>query len=238
MKSAVELEAAQVCPFDIQEGTVAFQVLRGTLPKKPGKSADKTGRIAGVLAAAKKDVIANLQKLCAQSQVSCTMMDVDGLALLNCLQACKICPPGEMAVVLNIGSAYTNVAILSDDGLPFVQDVPYAGQEVVAHLCQSTGMDRQAAVAFLHGAEKEKSLSETRQSALKKRLLTPDGTRQRNHALLSRPQIRTSSQSRPRVRRVGAGSAADQGFGQSAGTSGRVVGSTGLAVLHPRGAQG
>ncbi len=175
LTSAVELEAAQVCSFDIQEGAVAFQVLRGTPKKTPTKTpsrspsvgADKNGRLAGILAAAKKDVVAHLRELCRQSEVTCVMMDVDGLALLNCLEASRICPPGETAVVLNVGSAYVNVALLSDDGLPFVQDIAYAGQEILDHLCESTGMDRKAAGALLEPEDKD-SASESLLSGLRK----------------------------------------------------------------------
>jgi type IV pilus assembly protein PilM len=169
LASAVELEAAQICPFDIQEGAVAFQVLQGTVPKaEPKRNGDKAARVAGVLAAAKKDVITRLQDLCLRSNAHCVMMDVDGLALLNCLQACRTSPPGQAALVLNVGSAYTNLAILSDDGLPFVFDITCGGQDIVGQLCQSTGMDRKAIVTFLDGAEEKNSASEALQSGLKK----------------------------------------------------------------------
>jgi type IV pilus assembly protein PilM len=175
LKSAVELEAAQVCPFDIQEAVIAFQVLRGTpvkaSRKDSGKPHDagsgKTERIGGILAAAKKDVVARLQQSCRQSEVTCMMVDVDGLALLNCLQACRICPPGETSVVMNIGATYTNMAILSDDGSPFVQDIAYAGQDITNHLCKSAGADRQAVIAFLGKSEEKNAPSEALQSGLK-----------------------------------------------------------------------
>jgi type IV pilus assembly protein PilM len=165
LTSAVELEAAQVCPFDIQEGVVAFQVLRGAFPETQGrsrskaqnKSDDKVDRMSGILAAAKKDVVGRLRELCTRSQAHCTMVDVDGLALLNCLQACQARQGGQTALVLNVGSTYTNLAILSDDDLPFVLDIAYAGQEIVNQLCQNTGADRKTVTAFLERTEEQKS---------------------------------------------------------------------------------
>ncbi len=176
LASAVELEAAQVCPFDIQEGAVAFQVLQGSVPKSEPrnpirKNGDKAPRVAGVLAAAKKSLISRLQNLCTLSDAHCMMLDVDGLALLNCLQACQGNTSRQTSLVLNVGGVYTNLAILPDDGLPFLLDIAWGGQEIARQLCQSTGADRKTVSAFLEGTEEQNAASEALRAALKKACL-------------------------------------------------------------------
>lgn len=153
LASAVELEADQVCPFELDESTVAHQVLRG-LPAKGTarilkKEAPVAEKITGILAAAKNDVIQEIRELCERGRTHCAMVDVDGLALLNCLEVCKVREEGETAMVLNVGSAYTNVAIVSRDGLPFVRDIAYAGEHIVRHVCEATGVERPTIVGAL-----------------------------------------------------------------------------------------
>jgi type IV pilus assembly protein PilM len=174
LASAVEMEAAQVSPFDLQEAAVAFQVLHGAVSKASrlrsagGTPATPNNRTTGLLVAAKKDAIARLQDLCAQAKARCTLVDVDGLALLNCLEACALRQPGQTILALNIGSAYTNLAVLSDDGQPFVQDIAYAGEGIVAQVGQSLETAPDAVVGALSGLEKPGLEPATLQAAVQK----------------------------------------------------------------------
>ena len=165
LASAMELEAMQVCPFEISEGAVAYQVMRGPAGRV-GKG-ESTERMAGIFAAAKNTLIGQRRELCEQGKARCVMVDVDGLALLNCLEACNLRNEGESALVLNIGSSFTNVAIISDDGLPFVRDIVYAGDHIVSHICRSTGAPKKTVAAALIGAEADPALLERMQPSVK-----------------------------------------------------------------------
>jgi len=165
LASAMELEAMQVCPFEISEGAVAYQVLRGPTGRVgKGESAE---RMVGIFAAAKNTMIRRHKELCEQGKARCVVVDVDGLALLNCLEACNLRNEGEAALVLNIGSACTNVAIISDDGLPFVRDIVYAGDHIVSHICRSTGSPKKTVAAALAGSDADPALLERVQPSLK-----------------------------------------------------------------------
>ncbi len=153
LASAVELEADQVCPFELDECTVAHQVLRG-LPAKGAtrvlkKEAPVAEKITGIFAAAKNDAIHEIRELCQRGRAHCAMVDADGLALLNCLEVCKVRAEDETAMVLNLGSSYTNLAIVSRDGLPFVRDIAYAGEHIIHHVCDATGVERQTIIGAL-----------------------------------------------------------------------------------------
>ncbi len=155
LRSAVELEAAQVCPFDVNESAVAFQLLKGTPPQKHANPAPEGApeRMVGIFAAAKHSVIGQRRELCERGHAYCMMVDVDGLALLNCLEVCKVRQPGERALILNVGSAYTNLAIVGDDGLPFSRDIPYAAEAIVTQVSRSVSKPKQAVANALAGGE-------------------------------------------------------------------------------------
>jgi len=167
--SAVELEAAQVCPFDFNESTVAFQVLRGPSSQANARRRRREDqeRTVGIFAAAKNAAIQRVQELCKRSGAHCVVVDVGGLALLNCLEACKARKPGEKAMIVNVGSSQTNVAILSDDGLPFVRDIPYAAESIASQICNATGASRETVVGVLAGSTDSKAVRTDLQPSLK-----------------------------------------------------------------------
>lgn len=154
LDSAVELEAAQVCPFDMAEASVAWQVLEGPAPRRGELPNDQ--RLAGVFAAAQNSVVQQRRGLCELGKVRCTVMDVDGLALLNCLEVCRLREPGQAAMVLNVGSKYTNLAILGDDDRPFVRDITVGGEHILRYLCHSTSAARQNVLETLNDPAKGK----------------------------------------------------------------------------------
>jgi type IV pilus assembly protein PilM len=150
LASAVELEAAQVCPFEVSEAAVSYHVLTGP-PAKGAKPPTDAERISGFFAAAENKIIQRRRALCERGDASCVLMDVDGLALLNCLEACKRRKTGEAAMVLNVGHTYTNLAIVSEDGLPFVRDISFASDQIVNRIAQIVGSPPWALVTALEG---------------------------------------------------------------------------------------
>ena len=155
LASAIELEAAQVCPFEVSEASVSYHVLSAPAPKDAKAADAKAGadgeRIRGFFAAARNKIIQHRKALCERGDASCVLMDVDGLALLNCLEACQRRKAGEAVMVLNVGHAYTNVAIVSDDGLPFVRDINFASDHVLTRISQMVGASRDKVEAALEG---------------------------------------------------------------------------------------
>jgi len=170
LASAIELEAAQVCPFPLEESTVAHQVLTGPTGKVSKQGSPE--RTTGIFAAAKNSVIGQRRELCEHGKAYCMVVDVDGLALLNCLEACNVRKPGEKSLILNLGSSYTNLAILSDDGLPFVRDLGYAGAGIVSHICQGTGQSRETVLGALERTDEKRFAFPELQPSLKEACAT------------------------------------------------------------------
>lgn len=165
--AAVRLEAVQVCPFNIDDSMVDYQLLSA------GPTADAVFRpkkkdvvnTTGILAAATKSAIKRNLQLTEMGHGKCALMDVDGLALLNCIVACNAKHKGKTVLVLNVGSSYTNLAILPDSMLPLVRDIQYAGSAIIAQVCTDTGLTNEAvAKALAEPAGQSKSDQNIRDS--------------------------------------------------------------------------
>jgi type IV pilus assembly protein PilM len=147
IEGAVLLEAAQVCPFNIEEGAVDYQLM--------GNGDDS---VRGVLVAATRKVIKAKTRVAGGADLECVLVDVDGLALLNCFAQveCEAERPAEgrrTTAILNVGSTYTTLAIGGSDGLPFVRDIVYGGNDIIEQIANRTGLSKETAISKLFGGE-------------------------------------------------------------------------------------
>jgi type IV pilus assembly protein PilM len=127
MTAAVSLEASQVCPFPAEASAIDYQLM-----PNGGDTAK------GVLVAAMHSLIADKTQLARDARLKCVLMDVDGLALLNCFTGLtegdeEAQSHGTIAI-LNVGNAHTTLAIMGKEGRPFIRDMTYAGDEIVRRI--------------------------------------------------------------------------------------------------------
>jgi len=125
IEGAVLLEAAQACPFNTKDSAVDFQLIN--------TSGDKT---SGILVAATKALIKSKVHIVENASLDCIMIDVDGLALLNCFNACEKREAGQPTAILNVGSSYTNLAIIGNHNWPFIRDIAYAGDDIIQQVAE------------------------------------------------------------------------------------------------------
>lgn len=133
MTAAVSLEASQVCPFPAEASAIDYQLM-----SNGGRNAK------GVLVAAMRSLIADRRQLTREARLRCVMMDVDGLALLNCFEGLNK-SNGEEATsdqaiaILNVGGSHTTLAVMDSDGRPFIRDIAYAGDDIVKQISTEKG---------------------------------------------------------------------------------------------------
>ncbi len=142
IEGAVLLEASQVCPFNIEESTVDYQVIPN------GKDF-----VGGVLVAATNKLIERKRQASKNAALSNVLMDVDGLALLNCFVECEKPKNGKTTAILNVGNRYTNLAIMGNNNVPFVRDIAYAGDDIVKELAGENGASPETVRKELGGGE-------------------------------------------------------------------------------------
>ncbi len=126
---AVMLEAEQVCPFNIEDSVVDYQLVQTET-----KKADASANINGVLVGATNQLIERKCKLARGANLQSTLMDVDGLALLNCFSGFEKAENDQTTAILNIGSSFINLAILGEDGIAFIRDMTYAGNDIIKEI--------------------------------------------------------------------------------------------------------
>lgn len=133
IESAVLLEAAQVCPFNADDATIDYQLVHN------GRD-----NVSGILVAATNKLISSKVELTKQVDLDCVLMDVDGLALLNCLSGCKRGDTEQTTAILNIGNSHTTLAIMRHGhgtrALPFIRDVAFAGNDIAEAVAAENDM--------------------------------------------------------------------------------------------------
>ena len=147
IEGAVTLEAAQVCPFNVEDGAVDYQLI-------PYDENDVTG----ILVAATNKLIKNKVQLAKNASLDCVLMDIEGLALLNCLNEYEKRKAGRTTVVLNVGDSFTTLAIMSDNGLPFIRDMAYAGDGIVEEIATENNVSTESIKKILSGDSMEAQL--------------------------------------------------------------------------------
>jgi type IV pilus assembly protein PilM len=120
---AVSFEASQVCPFNAAESAVDYHLIPN--------GDDKT---RGILVAATNALIKSKERLAKESALKCVLMDVEGLALLNCFNGLADESQESATAILNVGSSGTTVAIMGGNGRPFIRDMTFAGDDIVEQI--------------------------------------------------------------------------------------------------------
>ena len=141
-KGAILLEASQVCPFNINDSTVDYQLVP-----------NGENNVSGVLVAATNKLVKRKNQLVKSASLNSVLMDVDGLALLNCFSACERLESGRATAILNVGSFCTNLAIMSDNNLPFIRDMAYAGNDITEQIASERDVSTETVKKILSGCE-------------------------------------------------------------------------------------
>jgi type IV pilus assembly protein PilM len=140
LPSAIALEAEQVCPFSMEDSVLDYQII---------PNGDES--IRGVLVAATNKVIRRKGKLVKEATLNPVLMDVDGLALFNCLSECEGWESGQAMGILNVGHVYSTLVIAAEQSVPFVRDTNHAAASITKDLLQRTGLSKKEIYEILFG---------------------------------------------------------------------------------------
>jgi type IV pilus assembly protein PilM len=142
VEGAVLLEAAQVCPFNIDDSAVDYQLIP-----------DDENNVSGVMVAATNKLIETKRQFITDASLDSVLIDIDGLALLNCFRGCEKSEASQTTAILNIGASYANLAIIGDNVLPFIRDIAYAGNEIVKEIAAENNVSPETVSKILSGRE-------------------------------------------------------------------------------------
>ncbi|MBN1125855.1 MAG: pilus assembly protein PilM [Sedimentisphaerales bacterium] len=126
---AVMFEAQQVCPLDIKNSVVDYHLISNTSVSE--ESDNKTTILKGIFVVGTNEAVQRKKGLAHSASSKAVLMDVDGLALLNCISRFEQQSPGTSIAAINVGKTFTNIAILGEDGLPFIRDLPEGVHQII-----------------------------------------------------------------------------------------------------------
>jgi type IV pilus assembly protein PilM len=138
---AVSFEASQVCPFNAADSVVDYHLIPN--------GDDKT---RGILVAATNALIKNKLQFAKEAALKCVLMDVEGLALLNCFNGLADKSEKSTTAILNVGGSGTTVAIMGSNGWPFIRDMTFAGDDIIKQIAADKGMSTEDVKGILSGS--------------------------------------------------------------------------------------
>jgi type IV pilus assembly protein PilM len=145
--------AEEHIPFDISDVNLDYHVMN--------RSSDA---IHVLLAACKRDKVANLKQAIQLAGKQPSVVDVDAFALQNCYELNYDPQAGHVVALLNIGASTTNINILNGVRSVFTRDATFGGNQYTSLL------------------QKEMSLTFDQAEAVKRGLPLPEGIEQRDIA--------------------------------------------------------
>ena len=144
IERAIMLEAKQVCPFNTDQVAVDYRLIP-----------DGEGKTRGYLVVATDRLIKSMVRLADRAHLNCALMDVDGLALLNCFNELEKPEKNHGTAILNIGSNCTTFTVEGEGGWPFIRNLGYAGDSIIEGVAAENEMTPDAVKAMFAGDPKE-----------------------------------------------------------------------------------
>jgi type IV pilus assembly protein PilM len=121
--------AEEHIPFDITDVNLDYHVTSRT-----------DDAIHVLMAACKRDKIANLKQAIQLAGKQPAVIDVDAFALQNCYELNYEPKPGQVVALLNIGASTTNINILNGAQSVFTRDATFGGNQYTSLLQKELGL--------------------------------------------------------------------------------------------------
>src|SRR6184192_4353021 len=121
--------AEEHIPFDITDVTLDYHVTGTT-----------DDAIHVLMAACKRDKVANLKQAIQLAGKQPAVIDVDAFALQNCYELNYDPQPDQTVALLNIGASTTNINILSGIRSVFTRDASFGGNQYTSLLQKELGL--------------------------------------------------------------------------------------------------
>jgi type IV pilus assembly protein PilM len=129
VKNIMLPHAEEHIPFDISDVTLDYHVTES-----------REDAIHVLMAACKRDKVANLKQAIQLAGKQPAVIDVDAFALQNCYELNYEPQSGQIVALLNIGASTTNINILNGDRSVFTRDASFGGSQYTSLLQKELGL--------------------------------------------------------------------------------------------------
>jgi type IV pilus assembly protein PilM len=140
----IRWEAEQYIPFNIQEVSLDYHVLKGS-------SLAGEGNMDVILVAARKEKIEDYSSVITQAGLEPMVVDVGTFAALNCFEANYADEMPASAALIDIGSSVTSIAVLQNGISVFWRDISIGGNQYTDTLQRELNISRDQAEAAKRG---------------------------------------------------------------------------------------
>jgi type IV pilus assembly protein PilM len=140
LQESFSWHAEEHIPFDINDVSMDYQIT--------GQTPDA---LHVLMAACKRDKIANLRQAIQLASMQPAVIDVDAFALQNCYEVNYNPQPGQVVALLNIGASTMNINVLNGTLSVFTRDVSVGGNQYTGLLQKELGLTFEQAEAVKRG---------------------------------------------------------------------------------------
>jgi type IV pilus assembly protein PilM len=148
---AIQWEAGQYIPFDIEEVKIDHQIL---------ETDATTGNIVVLLVAVKRDLIAEYTSLLGQAGLTPASLDIDVFCVQNAFEINYPISGQEICALVNIGASTTNISVLKGSSPLFWRDIQAGGNNYTDTLQREMNLTFAQAEAVKKGEAEEGVRSE------------------------------------------------------------------------------
>ena len=141
-KEAIQWEAEQHVPYDVNDVSLDFQIINPNVDQK---------KMQVLLVAAKKDMIQNHAEIIREAGLSPRVIDVDSFAIQNAIEANYDLRADETVALVNIGAEITNLNIVRDQVPHFTKDLSVGANSFVEGIQRRHNVSQAEALAALRG---------------------------------------------------------------------------------------
>ena len=163
MGQAIRMEAQQVCPFDMTHSALSWQIV----PSARENSDEQTNLQEGFYVVATPKALKQKIQWVEKAGGKVMLMDVEGLAAMNCLCHCLDLSSSDTVSLIHIGNRLTSVIILGQDGMPFIRSLCYAGKNILTNIQQQAELTEEEIHRVLFNSDQDETALSDIQPALK-----------------------------------------------------------------------
>lgn len=166
LSKTIRFEAEPYIPFDIREVDLSFHILGDV-------TIDGQKKMETILVAAKKEVVQNRLDIFNELNLRLIIVDIDAFALVNAYELNRDPNTSETVMLINLGSAVTNIAIVENGYSKVVRDIFISGNTFTKIIQKNSACDLKTAEdlksrygILVTAEEKEKTLADNKKEYL------------------------------------------------------------------------
>jgi type IV pilus assembly protein PilM len=136
LMDAVQLEAEHINPVEASQAIVDYHVFPEGSDGDMAAQNEASNDRRGIVAAASQNVVSAKQAVIEQANLTCSLVDINTLAILNCFYETEPSTDQTCVAILNIDQDFSNIIITNKETLPFFRDLPHGAGEMVGALAK------------------------------------------------------------------------------------------------------